>query len=536
MTLATGVRVRPWRREPLGACVLAWIWLSGSPVASAGERDAPRTSAPGSSACLDADREYEQILRAVSLPLIFAGAPLDLIPSLQRQRAELAVALYGKCLSAEATGPLTADRHLRAAHLALITGDLTAAVDRARQAHALASSDESATTLARLLAYGGQLDEALEFMRDELKQRPRSAALRREVALLLDTMGRSFDKIPLYLGTLEEHPADPLALCDAAVVVFLPLQRIDEAMELVRRAVAPALEEPGAAGPLEIAVVTLARALGPMQRPADAIALLEEVLESHPNLRGARRELGLLQRRFGLPGQAEATYETALARTDDNTLRLLLATDVYAFTGKLDKALANLDYVYAGGHYDPRLLGDLDRGYAMLASGFAYAGRLEFAVRLYSALLARTPEFLEVRDALARIQLERQDTEAALDTYRSYLEKNPTDAVTRARFATSILLGLGKLDEATAELRRVLREHPDNGVQRVNLAWTLERQRKLPEALLEMREAMKRIPENPMCIEKFVDLLDLTGAHDEANIWRDRAQRLAGAYRRLEGR
>ncbi|MGE3166495.1 MAG: tetratricopeptide repeat protein [Planctomycetota bacterium] len=521
---------------PASATLRAFVGVVLACVVAGSSQVLAVPAEPNENPCATVDAEYRDILQRVSLELVFAGAPPELYPPSVRRRASAALAGFVACSAQIGSATERATRHLHAAHVALLAGNLTAARERARLAHETAPSDDTAATLARLLARANDFEEATATLRAELVRRPDSAPVRRELAQVLVATGHTLETVPLYLGYLEQHPNDPLALCDAALEVLVPLSQIDDAIRFVRRAIAPARERPEFAAALEAAVVSLARVLGPMQRPADAIVLLDEVLETHPQLLTARREWVLLLRRFGLPGQAAHAYESAIATNADPTLRLLLATDVYAFDGQLDRALAELDFVYAGGTFDPRFLNDLDRGYAMLAAGFAYAGRLEALIPLYEALLQRTPRFLEVRDALARVHLERQETEAALATYQSHLDREPTDALTRARFTTSILLGLGKLEEAAAQLERVVAEQPQNGVPRVNLAWIRERQGRLPEAVSALREAIEWIPENPGCVEKFVDLLDLSGNHDEANVWRERAQLLSRAYRRLEAR
>jgi tetratricopeptide (TPR) repeat protein len=99
---------------------------------------------------------------------------------------------------------------------------------------------------------------------------------------------------------------------------------------------------------------------------------------------------------------------------------------------------------------------DLDK-----ASGLIDAGRVDDAIVIYRALLAKAPSLTTLHLAIGRAFRTGKQPDRAAAALRTLLELEPTN--TRARLELGLALGeAGNADGASAEFERLVREAPDS--------------------------------------------------------------------------
>lgn len=248
---------------------------------------------------------------------------------------------------------------------------------------------------------------------------------------------REFEKaLREFEGAEKARPGDPLTAVNFAVT-YLEMQRPTDAVAVLQEALPrmPHIAE---------GHNTMAVALLRLGRSPEAIPHLETALRVKPDFPGARSNLvqaltatgrSLLER--GQPTDAAAYYEKALLLADDNLdVRSGLGVALFQ-SGRVAEAL-------------PHYLTILERqpsagAHNNVASGYLQLNRTAEAIEHYQRALALEPEF---HDARANLAL----------------------ALGRA----------GRRDEAMAELKETLRRNPNHAGARAILAGLADEASKLP--------------------------------------------------------
>ena len=124
--------------------------------------------------------------------------------------------------------------------------------------------------------------------------------------------------------------------------------------------------------------------------------------------------------------------------------------------------------------------------------------------------------------ARANSQFESRQHEAALETYRTLVEKDPSNSGLTYNVALC-LRQLGRYNEATLAFEKVIRLNPELDGARIGLAWCLLHMHRAERALAMLEQQLEETPGDTHAARGRAQALDLVGHHEEA----------AAAYRDL---
>jgi tetratricopeptide (TPR) repeat protein len=189
------------------------------------------------------------------------------------------------------------------------------------------------------------------------------------------------------------------------------------------------------------------------------------------------------------------------------------------------EALANADPVLRQ-RYLPRMLGDAilpvrieaARGLAGQAEGALSAeDRLRFdkAIAEYIAVQTYNADRPEARMSLGNLYAARADYAAAIAEYKKAIEIDPTFVQAYANLA-DLYRTRGAEGEADILLRQGLARNPRTAVLHHALGLSLVRQKRLPEALPELRDANKFAPDDARFAYVYAVALINTGKPKDA--------------------
>ena len=304
---------------------------------------------------------------------------------------------------------------------------------------------------ARLLLVAGKNDDALELLRNAVKDNPNSYQGQVLLASAVASAETDFRKAA---------KINPDNMEAAAGLVDIAMRRQDFGM-LSQIADETVKKHPQA---LE---GYLWRAAGEAHRNEwdKAAADYEIVLASHPNNPTADLELGQIRVKQGRIAEGEALIQKAL----DNdpgfvpALELLVKYDLQA--GQLDKAVARVDAQIKKAPGNARFFTDL----ALLqARQKDYKGVLESAGRA----IQLDPSDLTAERLYSQTQFGLGDIDSAIASWRKWVVANPNDSAG--------LEALGALEEAKgqdldaeADYRKAIRLNPDDANALNNLAYLM---------------------------------------------------------------
>jgi cytochrome c-type biogenesis protein CcmH len=126
------------------------------------------------------------------------------------------------------------------------------------------------------------------------------------------------------------------------------------------------------------------------------------------------------------------------------------------------------------------------------------------ALRNLEAAVQRQPEDLDMRIALARAYLERDNMMGVFEQTQVVLEKSPDDS--RAlTYQALVRMAMGDSASANEMLQRALKSDPKLLDAWVTLAWVQTQEGKTNEAEKTMREAMRRHPQEVARLQQILD-------------------------------
>lgn len=473
---------------------------------------------------------------------LIAGIPANLFPESWRTDATEALDLLDRSqpLWLGGSSPWSRDAHWeRRFELALLTGDRARAAEFARQLYDSAPSDVAAFRFARLNALQGRKAATEEFLIEVLAAHPEYAQCRRELCLLYLSSERAPQAQALFEDRMQQAPEDLEARLDLALEFQARTGDFEAALETFRDAQAQAnpdrlqgqQERQEAVDLWDRQLVAIARLLGPARRHQDAIDLLEEAYQANPELLQSRRELIFLYRNQQQLIKAEELYQKLLEQGDDPTVRLLLATDVLLFSGRLEEALNQIQRVFAEGAYPTDLAVDVDRAFAMLAPAFQQRQRATELVEIYEQVIATKPDLVQVVNALASLHLTLGNIDTASQVYETALEQNPKNAALRARYAFQVLLPQERPDDALKQLQQATVDSPEDALVWADLAVVHYQLNDLAAAVKAMERSLELAPLHLPSVQRIIELLDLSGRGEEANRYRTALPLLRGLAR-----
>ena len=188
--------------------------------------------------------------------------------------------------------------------------------------------------------------------------------------------------------------------------------------------------------------------------PINAVAAYEQALALDPNIKWARFNLASLYARSGEYNRAIAAYGEFIRRFPEVARARLALGNVYLRTGRHAEAIAAYESLLGAKDADAADL------YGRLGYTHAQLGQLGQAAVAYEKLVAAKPDSLQARLQLGELyeQLERLD--AARAEYRQILAADSLHAAARYRLAR-LLFFADQAEEAKAHLQQVIARNPD---------------------------------------------------------------------------
>ncbi|HET6764633.1 MAG TPA: tetratricopeptide repeat protein, partial [Longimicrobiaceae bacterium] len=125
------------------------------------------------------------------------------------------------------------------------------------------------------------------------------------------------------------------------------------------------------------------------------------------------------------------------------------------------QAASDADVEKAGGRFPSAAAARLANKHAELGDLYAEAGSPDDALREYGRAVELRPQFLDIRNKLARILVDAGREDEAARELTEVVELRPAFAAARANLGLA-LFRLGRMDEAEAEWQRCLQQQPQN--------------------------------------------------------------------------
>lgn len=231
----------------------------------------------------------------------------------------------------------------------------------------------------------------------------------------------------------------------------------------------------------------IARAKEAFARNAYVAALedLQAVAERHPTFADIQNLIGLCLSLLGRPDDAIAAFERATVLNPGYVEAHLNRAITLNDLGRLDEARESFQRAAeadeektGGGRFPSAAAARLANRHMELGDLYAEAGALEEALEQYRRASELRPQFLDIRNKLARALIDLGRPAEAEAELRQILELNASFAAARANLGLA-LYRAGRLDEAGAEWRRCLAQQPGSA-QVASYLGMLERQREAP--------------------------------------------------------
>ena len=188
--------------------------------------------------------------------------------------------------------------------------------------------------------------------------------------------------------------------------------------------------------------------------PINAIAGYEKALALDPELRWARFNLASLYARSGEYNRAAAGYGEFVRRFPEVARARLALGNVYLHTGRYAAAIETYEGLLAAEDADAADL------YGRLGYAHAQLGQWEQAVVAYEELAAAKPDSLQARLQLGELYERLERVAAARAEYRQILAADSLHAAARYRLAR-LLFFADRAEEAKAHLQQVIARNPD---------------------------------------------------------------------------
>lgn len=188
--------------------------------------------------------------------------------------------------------------------------------------------------------------------------------------------------------------------------------------------------------------------------PINAVAAYEQALALDPDIKWARFNLASLYARSGEYNRAIAAYSEFIRRFPAVARARLALGNVYLRTGRYAEAIAAYESLLGVEDADAADL------YGRLGYAHAQLGQLEQAAVAYEELAAAKPDSLQARLQLGELYERLDRLDAARAAYRQILAADSLHAAVRYRLAR-LLFFADQAEEAKAHLQQVIARSPD---------------------------------------------------------------------------
>jgi tetratricopeptide (TPR) repeat protein len=198
-----------------------------------------------------------------------------------------------------------------------------------------------------------------------------------------------------------------------------------------------------------------------------ALADLQEVAALHPGFADVQNLIGLCLSLLGRPEEAVEAFRRAVERNQGYVEAHLNLAITLNDLGRFDEArgefqaASEADEEKASGPFPSAAAARLANKHGELGDLYAEAGAPAEAVREYRRAVDLRPQFLDIRNKLARTLIDVGDAAAAAEELGQVVELRPAFAAARANLGLA-LFRLGRFEEAESEWQRCLQQQPDN--------------------------------------------------------------------------
>ncbi len=296
---------------------------------------------------------------------------------------------------------------------------------------------------ARLLGNQGRRAEALALADKVTAAHPKDADAWFTRGNLLTLEGRRQEALAAYNTALEHQPAHgPARIAKISLLFELGEPEAAAEIEKLRRV-------PGQQRQSLFFEAQAALARGDDQR---AYELIQQVLKAAPNHALSLQVAGGLELKRGRVLVAERTLAKALQLSPDLPAARRLLAQAYVRLGQPAKALATLEPLLAAAKPDSEAL--LIAGEVQLLMGQA-----DKAEQLFRQSVQAAPDQLRSRTALAALQLQRNQSPAALDELKSIAAEDKTGSQTDM-VVISYYVGRGDTAQALQAIERLEAKQP----------------------------------------------------------------------------
>ncbi|MCP5110374.1 MAG: tetratricopeptide repeat protein, partial [bacterium] len=350
----------------------------------------------------------------------------------------------------------------------------------------------------------GRPREAEQALIDKRVNNPGSVGCALDLARHYHTSGRPQEMEALIAGleqALDEDPSGYALLGD----FFHELGEHDRALVVYRQGLERSPDR------LNLFRKKMSRVYASSGEPAEALALVNQVLDDSPNDAGALAARGTLRLREGDPAELDAAIDdlrlSVAQKPTDPKLRYHLAVS-YLRAGDLRKGLEQLQEAV-------RLRPAYVAALYQLAIAQKRAGQAAKSTATVERILRLRPKHPDARVLLAQQQLvsgRPGDTRKTLGGVLQDFPKHRGAAIARAKLD----LREKRYGEAEAHYRALVQQYPDNNEAFLGLVTSLIVQRKLGEAEQLLRAAIAVTPNKLALHQSLANLMVVRKDHAAA--------------------
>ena len=197
-----------------------------------------------------------------------------------------------------------------------------------------------------------------------------------------------------------------------------------------------------------------------------AISALKEAADREPGFADVRQLLGVALSLAGQPEAAVSEFDRALALNPSYVEAHLNRAITLNDLGRYDEARESFRQAWysdhsAGRPFSRSVSARLANMHMELADLYVDLGSYKQAVEQYTHSVRLRPDFLDIRNKLARAFMERRDLQDALRELQAILGDHPDYVEARVNLGL-VYYRLGQYDVATEEWRTCLQRSPDH--------------------------------------------------------------------------
>jgi tetratricopeptide (TPR) repeat protein len=208
-------------------------------------------------------------------------------------------------------------------------------------------------------------------------------------------------------------------------------------------------------------------------RFGEAVPHFEKTLQINPEYPAAHSNLGVALAGAGKPDEAVAEFEKALAVDPESAEAHNNLGRILERKGDLDQAIAHFEKAFRAAPDSASVRANLGGALAAKGRTLALKGSFEEAIEQFQKALAATPDSAEDHNGLAVALVQKGRVEEAIAHFKKAVALKPDFAEPWFNLGDTLFFLEGKVPEALAAWRAVLRIDPDHVAVLNQTAWVL---------------------------------------------------------------